>query len=167
MASQKVPPFSVGIGFDLHRLVEGRDLVLGGVTIPYPKGLLGHSDGDALLHALIDALLGAAGEGDIGTLFPDHDPRYDGISSLLLLEETAAFLQRKGRVLNNLDAVIVAEAPKMAPYVPEMKEKISRILSCPVEKISIKAKTHEGVGEIGRGEAISCYAVASLMEAER
>lgn len=153
----------IGNGYDVHRLVEGRPLIVGGVEIPHSTGLLGHSDGDVLLHALADALLGAAALGDIGGHFPDNDPRYKGISSLLLLEEVGEALGRAGYGIVNLDAVIVAERPKMAPHIPLMKEKIAAALGLETGQISLKASTNEGLGFCGRQEGIAALAVA-LME---
>jgi len=154
----------VGIGYDLHRLAERRKLVLGGVEIPFEKGLLGHSDGDVLLHAIIDALLGAAGLPDIGTHFPPDDPRYKDISSLLLLEQVKKLIQEKGFRVHNVDATIVAEEPKLSPFSRAMKEKIAQTLGILEASVGIKAKTNEGLGLVGKGEAIACFAVALLEE---
>lgn len=151
----------VGFGFDFHRLVEGRDLILGGVKIPWSQGLLGHSDGDVLLHAVGDAILGAAGENDIGTHFPDTDPQYKGISSLVLLEKIMSLTKAKARIVN-VDSVIVCEAPKLAPYVAAMRAKIADVLSISSEDVAIKSKTCEGVGIIGKGEGIVAYAVVLI-----
>lgn len=150
----------VGFGYDIHRLKKGRKLYLGGVEIPHSHGLLGHSDGDALIHAVIDALLGAQGEGDIGRLFPDTDAEFKDIRSTDLLKRIMARLKRKRLDVLNIDAVIVAQAPKLAPYVEKMKETLSSILSIPRDNIGIKAKTNEGLGLIGGGRAIACWAVA-------
>lgn len=152
----------IGIGYDIHRCVEGRKLFLGGVEIPFDKGLLGHSDADVLLHAVCDALLGAAGEGDIGTYFPNTDEQYKNISSLVLLEKVAKVLRDKGYHVVNIDVVLIAEAPKIMQYVPEMKKKIAKILSVTFNDIGIKATTQEGVGSIGKGEAICAQAIALI-----
>lgn len=153
----------IGHGYDVHRLVEGRKLILGGVDIPYEKGLLGHSDADVLLHAISDAILGAIAEGDIGRHFPDTDPKYKGADSLKLLEHVGALAQDKGYRLGNVDATIVAQRPKMAPHIPVMRENIARALGCEADRINVKATTTEELGFAGRGEGIASYAVA-LME---
>ncbi len=155
----------IGIGYDIHRLVKGRRLLLGGVEIPYSKGLLGHSDGDALLHAVCDALLGAVNAGDIGGHFPDTDRRYKGMDSAELLKKCAAIVKSKGFAIGNLDAVIMAEAPKLFDYKKAMGEKIAGILRIPADLVSIKAKTGEGMGEIGKGKAIAVYAVVTVTRA--
>ena len=152
----------VGIGYDAHKLVEGRQLVLGGVNIPYEKGLLGHSDADVLLHALCDALLGAAGLGDIGRHFPDTDERYRGISSIKLLVEVRNKLNEKGLRCGNIDAVIVAQQPKLAPYMDQMRDTIATALQIDLSAVNIKATTTEGMGFEGRGEGISAQAVAMV-----
>lgn len=153
----------IGIGEDTHRLTEGRKLILGGVEIPFRLGLLGHSDADALIHAIIDAMLGAAAMGDIGRHFPDSDPKYKGISSLLLLERTAAMLRENGYEIVNIDAVITAQEPKLAPYIDKMREKTAEALSLPgIEDISIKATTPEHLGPEGRLESITVRAVACI-----
>ena len=152
----------IGTGFDAHRLAEGRELWLGGVRIPYEKGLLGHSDADAALHALTDALLGAAAMGDIGKLFPDSDPQYKGISSVLLLEEVRRRLTEAGFTIGNVDLTIVCQAPKLAPYIPQMREKIAAALAIGPEQVSVKATTTERMGYEGRGEGISAQAVAMV-----
>jgi len=152
----------IGIGYDIHRLTEERKLVLGGVEIPYIKGLLGHSDGDALLHAVADAILGASALGDIGMHFPDDDPAYKDAKSSGLLEKVNNLIREKGYVVNNVDSVVLAEEPKIAPFIAKMKKKISEILQIDPSKINIKATTSEGVGSIGRGEAIASYAVITL-----
>ena len=154
----------IGTGWDAHRLVENRALWLGGVLIPYEKGLLGHSDADAALHALMDALLGAAAMGDIGKLFPDSDERYRGISSVLLLEEVRRALSNAGYSIGNVDVTIVCQAPKLAPYIPQMRETIARALQIPAENVSVKATTTERMGFEGRGEGISAQAVALLYQ---
>ena len=151
-----------GIGYDVHRLVEGRKLILGGVEIEFERGLSGHSDADVLSHAIGDALLGAASLGDLGRHFPDSDERYKGISSLRLLEEIRTKLMDKGFVIINIDATIVAEVPKLAPYIEKMRERLSGTLKIPAENLSVKATTTEGLGFAGRGEGIACYAVVSL-----
>ncbi len=149
----------VGFGFDIHRLVARRRLVLGGVEIPHPKGLLGHSDGDALLHALIDALLGAAGLGDIGTWFPDRDPANMGVSSVVLLEKVLRKLRSKWSVVN-VDVTVVAEAPRIGPHRDAIVHRLVAMLG--TNRVSVKAKTMEGLGPIGAGKAIACFAVAEL-----
>ena len=153
----------IGTGFDAHRLVENRELWLGGVLVPYEKGLLGHSDADVALHALSDALLGAAAMGDIGKLFPDKDPRYKGISSILLLEEVCKRIREQGFEIGNADVTIVCQAPKLAPYIPAMREKIAAAMKMPVERVSVKATTTEKMGYEGSGEGISAQAAALLM----
>ncbi|MDK2798750.1 MAG: 2-C-methyl-D-erythritol 2,4-cyclodiphosphate synthase [Clostridiales bacterium] len=152
----------VGQGYDVHRLVEGRKLILGGVDIPYEKGLLGHSDADVLLHAIIDALLGAAALGDIGKHFPDNDDEYKGISSLLLLKEVGSILKKRGYTVNNIDATIVAQKPKMAPYIEAMRTNIAETLTIDIQQINIKATTTEGLGFTGTGEGIAAYAVVLI-----
>ena len=154
--------FKIGFGFDVHRLVEGRPLILGGVEIPFSKGLLGHSDGDVLLHAIIDAIIGALGEGDIGQHFPDTDPNLKGISSLKLLEQTKKLLDGRKFSVHNLDATIVAQEPKLSPYFPQMKERIASVLAVVPARINLKAKTTEGLGYTGRGEGMAAYAVVLL-----
>ncbi len=157
----------IGIGYDIHRLVKGRKLFIGGVKIPYIKGLLGHSDADVLLHALCDALLGAAAQKDIGQQFPDSSPEYYGISSAELLRRVAALLKKKNFVINNIDTVIIAEEPKLLPFKKQIQEKIASILKIKREGVNIKAKTNEGMGEIGRKKAIACYAVAAITAKKR
>ena len=152
----------VGMGYDVHRLTEDRDLILGGVKIPWEKGLLGHSDADVLIHAIMDALLGAAALGDIGQHFPDTDPAYKGISSIKLLEHVAALLNEKGYGVGNIDAVIIAQKPKMAPHIPLMRENIARALDIDVDCLSIKATTEEKLGFTGREEGIASQAVCLL-----
>ncbi len=151
-----------GIGYDVHRLVEGRKLILGGVEIEFERGLSGHSDADVLSHAIGDALLGAASLGDLGRHFPDSDERYKGISSLRLLEEIRSKLTDKGFGIINIDATIVAQVPKLAPYIEKMRERLSGTLKIPADNLSVKATTTEGLGFAGRGEGIACYAVVSL-----
>lgn len=153
----------VGMGYDVHKLVEGRALILGGVEIPYERGLLGHSDADVLLHAITDALLGAAALGDIGKHFPDTDPAYKGISSLRLLEHAGKLLEEKNYVVENIDATIIAQKPKMAPYIPAMRENVAKALQISVDQINIKATTEEGLGFTGSGEGISSQAICSLL----
>ena len=152
----------IGLGYDIHRLVKGRALVLGGLPIPHPAGLLGHSDGDALVHAVIDALLGALGEDDIGRLFPDTDPAYSGIRSVELLRRVMLRLRRKKMEIVHLDTVIVAQAPKIAPHAESMKDVLCPVLGIPKGSLGIKAKTNEGLGLIGREKAIACWAVALI-----
>ena len=155
----------IGLGCDTHRLIEDRRLVLGGVEIPYEKGLLGHSDADALIHAVIDALLGAAALGDIGTLFPDNDDKYNDISSLVLLTETAKRIREAGYKIVNIDTVIIAQKPKMAPYKEKMAETMAEALSIEKNQINVKAKTNERMGFVGREEGIETRAIALLEEA--
>lgn len=151
-----------GMGYDVHQLVENRKLIIGGVDIPYEKGLLGHSDADVLLHAISDALLGAAALGDIGKHFPDTDPRYKGADSLKLLEEVGNLLTEKGYVVGNVDATIVAQKPKMLPHIPQMRENIARVLRVDIDQINVKATTEEHLGFTGSGQGISSYAVAGI-----
>lgn len=146
----------------MHRLVEGRDLILGGVHVPYDLGLLGHSDADVLVHAMMDAILGAAGQGDIGKHFPDTDDRFKGISSLKLLGQVISIIDSKNYSIENIDCVIVAQRPKLAPYIEEMKDKLAGILKVPASDVNIKATTTEGLGFTGTGEGISAYAIAGL-----
>ncbi|MBP5282543.1 MAG: 2-C-methyl-D-erythritol 2,4-cyclodiphosphate synthase [Lachnospiraceae bacterium] len=152
----------VGMGYDVHRLTEGRDMIIGGVKIPYEKGLLGHSDADVLLHAISDALLGAAALGDIGKHFPDTDPAYKGISSLILLEKVGDLISEKGFLIENIDATIIAQAPKMRPHIDTMRENIAKALSIDVSQVNVKATTEEGLGFTGNGEGISSQAVCLL-----
>ena len=147
-----------GIGYDIHKLEEGRKLFLGGVEIPSSKGLIGHSDGDCLIHAIIDALLGALGERDIGQLFPDSDPEYKDVRSTELLKEVISRLKKNKITIVNIDSIIIAEEPMLAPYIPRMKEELCPILWIERDDFGIKAKTNEGIGEIGRGEAIASWA---------
>ncbi|MCS6937262.1 MAG: 2-C-methyl-D-erythritol 2,4-cyclodiphosphate synthase [Candidatus Bipolaricaulota bacterium] len=156
----------IGIGIDFHRFAINRKLILGGVEIPHERGLAGHSDADVLLHAICDALLGAAALGDIGQHFPDSDPRYKNISSLLLLAETKQKIASAGFQIENLDATIIAERPKLAPYIAEMRSKIAEALGIGVSQINIKATTAEGMGAIGRAEGIAVWATA-LLSAQR
>ena len=152
----------VGMGYDVHKLVEDRELILGGVTIPYEKGLLGHSDADVLLHAVMDALLGAAALGDIGKHFPDTDPQYKGISSIRLLEHVAALLDEQNYIVENIDATIIAQRPKMRPYIDTMRENVAKALKISVDQVNIKATTEEGLGFTGSGEGISSQAGCAL-----
>jgi 2-C-methyl-D-erythritol 2,4-cyclodiphosphate synthase len=152
----------IGNGYDVHRLVAGRKLILGGVDVPYTKGLLGHSDADVLLHAISDAILGAIGEGDIGKHFPDTDPTYKGADSIKLLRNVMALADAKGYRIGNVDATVVAQRPKLAGYIPQMRVNIARALSCDEERVNVKATTTEELGFAGRGEGIASYAVALL-----
>lgn len=152
----------IGMGYDVHRLMEGRDLILGGVKIPYEKGLLGHSDADVLLHAVMDALLGAAALGDIGKHFPDTDPAYEGASSMRLLEHVGKLLEERLYVVENIDATIIAQRPKMAPHIEEMRRNIAAALHLELDQVNVKATTEEGLGFTGTGEGISAQAVACL-----
>jgi 2-C-methyl-D-erythritol 2,4-cyclodiphosphate synthase len=153
----------VGIGYDVHRLVEDRKLIIGGVDIPYNLGLLGHSDADVLLHAIKDAILGAAALGDIGKHFPDTDDRYKGANSLDLLREVRVLINRNGYVVNNLDATIIAQKPKMAPYIEQMRNNIALALNIEVDMVNVKATTTEGLGFTGVGEGIAANAIASII----
>ncbi|MFH1128324.1 MAG: 2-C-methyl-D-erythritol 2,4-cyclodiphosphate synthase [Candidatus Omnitrophota bacterium] len=158
--------YKLGIGYDIHRLVEGRKLIIGGVEIPYQKGLLGHSDADVLLHAICDALLGAASERDIGELFPDSDPKYNNISSMELFKIVVDLIRKSNFRVNNIDAVIILEEPKISPFKKRIQENIAGVLKIREDSVNLKAKTNEGLGEIGAKEAISCYAVAMLTKGE-
>ena len=152
----------VGLGYDVHKLVEGRDLILGGVTIPYEKGLLGHSDADVLVHAIMDALLGATALGDIGKHFPDTDPAYKGISSIKLLQHVGKLLEDNLYVIENIDATIIAQRPKMAPHIMTMRNNIAEALGIEVDQINVKATTEEGLGFTGTGEGISSQAICAV-----
>ncbi len=152
----------IGMGYDVHRLVEGRDMIIGGVRIPYEKGLLGHSDADVLLHAISDALLGAAALGDIGKHFPDTDPAYKGISSLYLLEKVGGLLEENGFLIENIDATIIAQAPKMRSHIDTMRDNIARALGIDIAQVNVKATTEEGLGFTGSGEGISAQAICLL-----
>lgn len=152
----------IGQSIDIHQLVEGRKLILGGVEIPYEKGLKGHSDADVLLHAIIESIIGALGEGDIGKHFPDTDDRYKGISSMILLEETYKLMNEKGYKIGNVDAIIMTEQPKMAPHIPTMRNNIAKALHCDVTQINVKATRGEKLGFVGRGEGIVSQAVCLL-----
>ena len=152
----------IGMGYDVHKLVEGRDLIVGGVNIPHTLGLLGHSDADVLLHAIMDAVLGAAGLGDIGKHFPDTDPAYKGISSIKLMEHVAALIEEKGYVVENIDATIIAQKPKMRPHIPQMEENIAKAMNISVDQINVKATTEEGLGFTGTEQGISSQAICLL-----
>lgn len=152
----------VGMGYDVHKLVEGRDLIIGGVKIPHTLGLLGHSDADVLLHAIMDALLGAAALGDIGKHFPDTDPQYKGISSIKLLEHVGKLIAEKGYVVENIDATIIAQKPKMRPHIEEMEKNIAAALNISTDQINVKATTEEGLGFTGTEEGISSQAICAL-----
>lgn len=156
----------IGHGYDVHKLVEGRKLILAGVEIPYEKGLLGHSDADVLTHALMDALLGACALGDIGHLFPDSDPAYKGADSLKLLDEVVQLLRKKHFCPGNVDVTIIAQAPKLAPYVPQMRENLAMRLGISLDRVSVKATTEEHLGFTGRGEGIAAHAVCLVDEWE-
>lgn len=152
----------IGNGYDVHKLVEGRKLILGGVDVPYEKGLLGHSDADVLIHAIMDALLGACALGDIGKLFPDSDAEFKDISSILLLKKVAEVLKRENYTIINIDSIVAAQKPKLAPYIQEMRSNIANALEIPVDCVSVKATTTEHLGFEGRGEGISSYAACLL-----
>ena len=152
----------VGMGYDVHKLTEGRDLILGGVNIPWEKGLLGHSDADVLIHAVMDALLGAAALGDIGKHFPDTDPQYKGISSILLLQKVGALLKEKGYQIVNIDATIIAQKPKMRPHIEKMEENIAQALKIDVSQVNVKATTEEGLGFTGSEDGISSQAICAI-----
>ena len=154
----------IGHGYDVHRLTEGRALILGGVTIPYEKGLLGHSDADVLVHAEMDALLGAAALGDIGQHFPDTDPAYEGASSIELLKKVGKLLQERGYVIENIDATIIAQRPKMRPHIDQMRENMAEALKIDVDQINVKATTEEGLGFTGSGEGISSQASCAIVK---
>ena len=152
----------IGQGYDVHKLTEGRKLILGGVDIPWEKGLLGHSDADVLLHALMDAMLGAAALGDIGVIFPDNDPRYEGADSMELLRQVSALLSDKGWRVGNADATVVAQQPKLAPHIPQMRRNIAEALGIDTDAVSVKATTEEHLGFTGRGEGIAAQAIVLL-----
>ena len=154
----------VGIGYDLHRLVPNRNLILGGVEIPHALGLLGHSDADVLIHAIIDAILGAAALGDIGSHFPDTDPAYEGINSLILLQKAKAKVENVGYVVQNVDSTIIAQRPKLAPHIPEMRRRLATALGLAEKEVNVKATTSEGIGVVGREEAIAAQAIVCLFE---
>ncbi len=159
--------FRIGHGYDVHRLTAGRKLILGGVDVPFERGLLGHSDADVLTHAVMDALLGAAGLGDIGKLFPDSDPAYRGISSLLLLDRVVLRLAESSWQVGNVDATVVAQAPKLAAHIPRMRQNLARHMGIPAERVNVKATTEEGLGFTGHGDGIAAHAVALLETLER
>jgi 2-C-methyl-D-erythritol 2,4-cyclodiphosphate synthase len=156
------PTFRIGEGWDTHNLVEGRPLILGGVTIPFSKGLLGHSDADALCHAITDALLGAAALGDIGKHFPDTDPRYKGADSVALLKHTAALVREQGWQIGNVDSTVIAQAPKLAPFIDAMRKNLSEALGLEIAQVNVKAKTAEKMGPVGEGLAMEARAVVML-----
>ena len=156
------PPFRIGEGWDTHALVPGRKLILGGVEVPHTVGLLGHSDADVLLHAIIDALLGAAGLGDIGSHFPDTDARFKGADSIVLLRETGRLLAERGQRIGNIDSTIVAQAPKLAPHIPAMRVRIAEALGLQQEQVNVKAKTAEKLGPVGQGLSLEARAIALL-----
>ena len=157
----------IGHGYDVHRLVEGRKCIIGGVDIPFEKGLLGHSDADVLLHAVMDAVLGAMAAGDIGQLFPDNDPAYKGADSLVLCSHVAAVMKQNGYKISNIDATVIAQAPKMAPHIQKMRENLARVLETDVENVSVKATTEEKLGFTGEGLGISAHAVCLLEKISR
>lgn len=152
----------IGTGYDVHKLAEGRKLIIGGVDIPYEKGLLGHSDADVLIHAIMDALLGAAALGDIGLHFPDSDKEYEGISSVELLKKVRRLLLEKGYAISNVDSTIIAQAPKLRPYIDDMRKNIANALLLPIDDVSVKATTEEGLGFTGQGEGIAAQAVCLI-----
>lgn len=156
--------YRVGIGYDIHRLVEGRELIIGGVKITHEKGLLGHSDADVLVHAVIDALLGALALDDIGTLFPDTDSRYKDADSVMLLKSVYEIVKKHGYKINNIDSNIIAQSPKMMPYIPKMREILSKVLEINYEDISIKAKTKENLDSVGENKAIAAHAIIMLLK---
>lgn len=159
--------YRIGIGYDIHQLIEGRDLIIGGIKITHEKGLLGHSDADVLIHSLIDAMLGALALDDIGTLFPDTDPQYKDIDSTVLLKHAYQLIKDKGYKIANIDSNIIAQAPKMMPYIPKMKEILSRVLEIQPDNISIKAKTKENLDAVGQRLAIESNAVVLLQKSEQ
>jgi 2-C-methyl-D-erythritol 2,4-cyclodiphosphate synthase len=158
-SEEGMPKMRIGIGYDVHRLIEGRPLVLGGVTIPFEKGLLGHSDADVLTHAVCDAVLGALGLGDLGQHFPDHSPDFKNINSLLLLDKCCEMMQKRGYAAVNLDAVVMAQAPKIGPYKAEMEKRLAKSLQVPADWVNVKATTTEGLGFVGRGEGMAAECV--------
>ena len=155
--------FRIGFGYDVHRLVEGRSLILGGITVPHHLGLMGHSDADVLTHAVIDAILGALARGDIGRHFPDSDPQYKGMDSLLMLKKVMEWVRKDGFKINNLDTTIVAEKPKLVSYLDPMKERLSEVMGIQSDQINIKATTTEGLGFCGREEGMAAFAVVSIV----
>ena len=154
----------IGHGYDVHRLVEGRKLIIGGVDIPYEKGLLGHSDADVLAHAIMDALLGAAALGDIGKLFPDNDPAFEGADSMKLLARVAEVLDEKGYAIGNIDATVIAQKPKLAPYIEQMRRRMAEVCGIDMEQLSVKATTEEKLGFTGTEQGMACHAVCLLEE---
>lgn len=162
MNTPDFPNFRIGEGWDTHALVPGRKLIIGGVTVPHVTGLLGHSDADVLVHAVIDALLGAAGLGDIGTHFPDTDTRFKGADSVVLLAEVARLLAERGHRIGNIDSTVIAQAPKLATYIPAMRERIAQVLGLDAARVNVKAKTAEKLGPVGQGLSIEARAVALL-----
>lgn len=157
----------IGIGYDIHALKKGRKLLLGGIEIPYSKGLEGHSDGDALLHAVLDAALGAAGMGDIGDHFSDRDPRFKNADSRLFAKEILAQLKKKGFRVDQIDTIVIAQEPKLYPFKEKMRQSLAKIFAVPPDRVGLKAKTHEGFGAIGRGEAIACQAAVVLQKSSK
>jgi 2-C-methyl-D-erythritol 2,4-cyclodiphosphate synthase len=160
MVERKTPGFRIGMGYDVHPFVKGRRLILGGITIPDHQGLAGHSDADCLVHAICDALLGAISAGDLGRHFPDADPQYKDVESLLLLRKVIEMVEQKGFRITNIDATIVAQAPRLAPYLPQMEDQIAATVGVEKERVNVKATSTEGLGFAGRGEGIAAYAVA-------
>jgi 2-C-methyl-D-erythritol 2,4-cyclodiphosphate synthase len=163
MAADAAKTMRVGIGYDVHRLTENRKLILGGIEVPYEKGLLGHSDADVIIHAMMDAILGALGKGDIGHFFPDQDPAYEGISSVRLLETVVSMMQSEGYSIGNIDVVLIAQKPKVAPYLPSMRRVLAETLGCSEAQVNVKATTEEGLGFTGRQEGMAAQAVCLLM----
>ena len=161
-----LPPFRIGEGWDIHALVVGRPLVLGGITLPFDKGLLGHSDADALLHAITDALLGAAGLGDIGSHFPDTEAQFQGADSAVLLAEAARIVRAKGYAVGNVDSTVIAQAPRMAPYIGAMRARIAEVLGIAPDCVNVKAKTAEKMGPVGLGQAIEARAIVLVYAGE-
>jgi 2-C-methyl-D-erythritol 2,4-cyclodiphosphate synthase len=157
----------IGTGFDVHRLVDGRPLMLGGVHVAHPRGLEGHSDGDCLLHAVCDAILGALGEGDMGRHFPSTDARWKGVASLRFLEDVAGLLRERGYAVGNLDATVIAQSPALAPHLAAMRDRIAQALAAPVDAVSVKAKSTDGLGALGRSEGIAAQAVVLLQRRDR
>ena len=155
----------IGFGYDSHRFAEGRRLLIGGVEVSHDRGLLGHSDADALIHAIVDAVIGALGEGDIGRHFPDNDPRLKGISSLVILKRAAELAVQRGYAVNNVDSTVILETPKLAPFIEEMRRNIAKVLGTEASRVNVKAKTNEKMGFIGRGEGIAAFAVVTLARA--
>ena len=156
-----------GLGFDSHRLVEGRELIIGGAKIPFEKGLMGHSDADVLIHAIIDALFGACALGDIGGHFSDKDPAYKDIDSMVLLKKTAEIIKENGYTVGNIDATVIIERPKLAPYITKMRENIADVLETNIDRISVKAKTNEGMGDVGNGNAAEAMCIALVYGEEK